>query len=159
AHAAGASLIVDATFATPALLRPLALGADVALHSTTKYLGGHSDVQGGALVFAHKEDSYTQIHQNPHAARQRRCAVCFMAGAARPAHASGAHADALGECAKSRGGSCSASASRRGMLSGVIDSRRTRYSRKANERLRRHSLLSSQGRTNERDRSGLTRAP
>jgi len=63
AHAAGARLIVDATFPTPALLRPLALGADVTIHSTTKYRGGHSDVQGGALVFAHKEDSYTQVHQ------------------------------------------------------------------------------------------------
>ena len=51
AHAAGALLVVDGTFATPALQRPLELGADVVLHSTTKYLGGHSDVQGGALVF------------------------------------------------------------------------------------------------------------
>jgi len=52
AHAAGAALMVDGTFATPALQRPLELGADVVQHSTTKYLGGHSDVQGGALVFA-----------------------------------------------------------------------------------------------------------
>lgn len=52
AHAAGASLLVDGTFATPALQRPLAFGADIVLHSTTKYLGGHSDVLGGALVFA-----------------------------------------------------------------------------------------------------------
>jgi cystathionine gamma-synthase len=52
ARAAGALLVVDGTFATPALQRPLASGADVVLHSTTKYLGGHSDVQGGALVFA-----------------------------------------------------------------------------------------------------------
>ena len=51
AHEAGARLLVDGTFATPALQRPLELGADVVLHSTTKYLGGHSDVQGGALVF------------------------------------------------------------------------------------------------------------
>ncbi len=51
-HAAGALFVVDGTFATPALQRPLALGADVVLHSTTKYLGGHSDVLGGALVFA-----------------------------------------------------------------------------------------------------------
>ena len=51
-HAAGAQLLVDGTFATPALQRPLALGADIVLHSTTKYLGGHSDVLGGALVFA-----------------------------------------------------------------------------------------------------------
>jgi cystathionine gamma-synthase len=51
AHDGGAQLAVDGTFATPALQRPLELGADVVHHSTTKYLGGHSDVQGGALVF------------------------------------------------------------------------------------------------------------
>lgn len=56
AHAGGARLLVDGTFATPALQRPLALGADIVLHSTTKYLGGHSDVLGGALVFADTAD-------------------------------------------------------------------------------------------------------
>ncbi|MQA97025.1 MAG: cystathionine gamma-synthase [Streptosporangiales bacterium] len=52
AHEAGALLAVDNTFASPYLQRPLALGADVVVHSTTKYLGGHSDVVGGALVTA-----------------------------------------------------------------------------------------------------------
>ena len=52
AHAAGALLVVDNTFATPYLQRPLALGADVVVHSTTKYIGGHSDVVGGAVVTA-----------------------------------------------------------------------------------------------------------
>jgi cystathionine gamma-synthase len=46
----GATLVVDNTFATPALQQPLALGADVVMHSATKYLGGHSDVVGGAVV-------------------------------------------------------------------------------------------------------------
>ncbi|MGC2789676.1 MAG: PLP-dependent transferase [Thermoplasmata archaeon] len=50
AHAAGARLLVDNTFATPILQRPLSLGADLVLHSTTKYCGGHSDVQGGCVV-------------------------------------------------------------------------------------------------------------
>ncbi|MEY2965735.1 MAG: hypothetical protein RLZZ228_1548 [Actinomycetota bacterium] len=50
AHDAGALLVVDNTFASPYLQQPLALGADVVVHSTTKYLGGHSDVIGGALV-------------------------------------------------------------------------------------------------------------
>ena len=50
AHGAGAKLVVDNTFASPYLQQPLALGADVVLHSTTKYLGGHSDVVGGALI-------------------------------------------------------------------------------------------------------------
>ncbi|MFC0038916.1 cystathionine gamma-synthase [Actinomadura rayongensis] len=52
AHQAGALLAVDNTFASPYLQRPLALGADVVVHSTTKYIGGHSDVVGGALVTA-----------------------------------------------------------------------------------------------------------
>ncbi|GAA4862502.1 cystathionine gamma-synthase [Kitasatospora terrestris] len=52
AHAAGALLVVDNTFASPYLQQPIALGADVVVHSTTKYMGGHSDVVGGALVVA-----------------------------------------------------------------------------------------------------------
>jgi cystathionine gamma-synthase len=50
AHKAGAMVVVDNTFATPFLQRPLELGADIALHSTTKYLGGHSDVVGGFVA-------------------------------------------------------------------------------------------------------------
>jgi len=50
AHGAGARLVVDNTFATPYLQTPLALGADIVVHSTTKYLGGHSDVVGGAVL-------------------------------------------------------------------------------------------------------------
>ncbi|MET0865247.1 MAG: cystathionine gamma-synthase [Nakamurella sp.] len=50
AHPAGAKLLVDNTFASPYLQLPLALGADIVLHSTTKYIGGHSDVIGGALI-------------------------------------------------------------------------------------------------------------
>jgi cystathionine gamma-synthase len=50
AHAAGARLAVDSTVATPVLTRPLALGADIVMHSATKYLNGHSDVIAGALV-------------------------------------------------------------------------------------------------------------
>lgn len=55
AHAAGALLVVDNTFASPYLQRPLALGADLVVHSTTKYIGGHSDVLGGAVIVAEKE--------------------------------------------------------------------------------------------------------
>ncbi|MCI2957500.1 cystathionine gamma-synthase [Agromyces atrinae] len=51
-HAAGLVVVVDNTFASPALQQPIGLGADVVIHSTTKYLGGHSDVVGGAAVFA-----------------------------------------------------------------------------------------------------------
>jgi cystathionine gamma-synthase len=65
AHAAGALLVVDNTFASPYLQQPLSLGADVVVHSTTKYIGGHSDVVGGALVV--DDDALAErlrFHQN-----------------------------------------------------------------------------------------------
>ncbi|SEB73886.1 cystathionine gamma-synthase [Arthrobacter woluwensis] len=55
AHDAGALLVVDNTFASPYLQNPLALGADIVIHSTTKYIGGHSDVVGGAVVLNDEE--------------------------------------------------------------------------------------------------------
>lgn len=55
AHAVGARCVVDNTFATPYLQRPLELGADVVVHSVTKYLGGHSDLIGGAIVTSDEE--------------------------------------------------------------------------------------------------------
>ena len=65
AHEAGAMLVVDNTFASPYLQQPLTLGADVALHSTTKYCGGHSDVVGGAVVVRDLElAERVTFHQN-----------------------------------------------------------------------------------------------
>jgi cystathionine gamma-synthase len=65
AHAGDALLAVDNTFATPYLQQPLALGADAVVHSTTKYLGGHSDVVGGALVTREAElGQELTFHQN-----------------------------------------------------------------------------------------------
>jgi cystathionine gamma-synthase len=65
AHDAGALLAVDNTFATPYLQTPLVLGADVVVHSTTKYCGGHSDVVGGALVVSDPElGERIAFHQN-----------------------------------------------------------------------------------------------
>lgn len=55
AHKAGAAVVVDNTFATPYLQRPLSLGADIVVHSVTKYLGGHSDVVGGAILTSDDE--------------------------------------------------------------------------------------------------------
>jgi cystathionine gamma-synthase len=55
AHDAGARVVVDNTFATPALQRPLEYGADAVVHSVTKYLGGHSDLIGGAIVTSDPE--------------------------------------------------------------------------------------------------------
>ncbi|MFN3310198.1 MAG: trans-sulfuration enzyme family protein [Thermomonas sp.] len=65
-HAAGALVVADNTFATPLLQRPLALGADIVMHSTTKYFGGHSDVLGGALVFARDDDFTRKVAHRLH---------------------------------------------------------------------------------------------
>lgn len=56
ARSAGARCVVDNTWATPVLQRPLALGADLVMHSTTKYIGGHGDLLGGALVARRRDD-------------------------------------------------------------------------------------------------------
>jgi cystathionine gamma-synthase len=61
AHSVGARCVVDNTWATPVLQRPLDLGADVVMHSTTKYLGGHSDLLGGALVAKSDDDFFERV--------------------------------------------------------------------------------------------------
>ena len=61
AHGRNAILVADGTFATPALQRPIELGADVVMHSTTKYLGGHSDVQGGSVAFARRDALFEAV--------------------------------------------------------------------------------------------------
>ena len=66
ARAAGARVACDNTFATPLLQRPLTLGADVVMHSTTKYFGGHSDVLGGALVFARRDGDHARVAHRRH---------------------------------------------------------------------------------------------
>jgi cystathionine gamma-lyase len=64
ARKAGAICVVDNTFASPYLQQPLKLGADIVLHSTTKYIGGHSDVVGGAIVGPKKLLQDIKFHQN-----------------------------------------------------------------------------------------------
>ncbi|MER3546879.1 MAG: cystathionine gamma-synthase, partial [Rhodanobacteraceae bacterium] len=66
AHEHGALLACDNTFATPVLQRPLMLGADIVMHSTTKYFGGHSDVLGGALVFARADERFERVSHRRH---------------------------------------------------------------------------------------------
>ncbi len=61
AHGAGAICAVDNTWGTPVLQRPLDLGADISMHATTKYLGGHSDVLGGALVFKENGELFQKV--------------------------------------------------------------------------------------------------
>jgi cystathionine gamma-synthase len=62
----GALVACDNTFATPLLQQPLALGADVVMHSTTKYFGGHSDALGGALVFARRDELFDSVAHRRH---------------------------------------------------------------------------------------------
>lgn len=62
----GALLACDNTFATPVLQHPLALGADIVMHSTTKYVGGHSDVLGGALIFAKLDALHGRVFHRRH---------------------------------------------------------------------------------------------
>jgi cystathionine gamma-synthase len=61
AHSAGALLAVDSTAATPVLTRPLALGADIVMHSATKYLNGHSDVIAGSLTCARQDEFWARL--------------------------------------------------------------------------------------------------
>ena len=101
AHAAGALLVVDNTFATPYLQQPLELGADIVVHSTTKYLGGHSDVVGG---FAGTNDPTIaeRLALPAEVARRRARAVRLLARAARAEDARRADAAALRERARGR---------------------------------------------------------
>jgi cystathionine gamma-synthase len=66
ARKAGAITLLDNTWATPALQRPLELGTDISMHSTTKYFGGHSDVMGGALMFAKKNEFFEKCKHTRH---------------------------------------------------------------------------------------------
>ena len=66
AHAAGAMLVVDSTAATPILQNPLALGADMAMHSATKAINGHSDVLAGVLVTAREDERWQMIRTDRH---------------------------------------------------------------------------------------------
>lgn len=65
-HAHGLLVVADNTFASPALQQPFEFGVDVVVHSTTKYLGGHSDLIGGAVIFAHGQDALAEQVQFVH---------------------------------------------------------------------------------------------
>ena len=94
AQALGVLLVTDNTFATPMLQRPLSFGADIVLHSTTKYLNGHSDMVGGALITS-RDDLAERIGFLQNAAGRRAGTVRLLAGAARRQDAAAAHARAL----------------------------------------------------------------
>ena len=140
AHAAGAILVVDNTFATPYLQQPLELGADIVVHSTTKYLGGHSDVVGGL-----RGDERPHDRRAPalpaEVARRRARAVRRVARAARPEDARGADAPALRERARRRRVPPGAPERDRGALPGPARPPGPRDRRPPDARLRRHGLV------------------
>jgi cystathionine gamma-synthase len=68
AHQAGARVVVDNTWATPIGQRPLELGADIAMHASTKYIGGHTDVMGGLLVARQDDEFFARVRSVQHTA-------------------------------------------------------------------------------------------
>ncbi len=100
AHRRGALLVVDNTFASPYLQRPLELGADLVVHSTTKYLGGHSDVIGGAVIG--RRDAPRADRLLSERRRRRSRAVRLLARAARHQDAGRPHGAALSERQRAR---------------------------------------------------------
>ena len=88
AHAAGALVAVNSTCATPIFTRPIELGADVVMHSATKYLNGHSDVIAGALCFARQDELLGRAQKNPAELWLDPRAVRSLPADPRPAHPS-----------------------------------------------------------------------
>ena len=102
ARRAGARLAVDNTWATPVLQRPLELGADLVMHSTTKYLGGHSDVLGGVVIAREADDFFARVRGIQTRGGRRAVAVRLLARAARHPLAAVPHARPRRERAPAR---------------------------------------------------------
>ena len=100
-HAHGALVVVDNTFLSPAWQQPISLGADIVVHSTTKYLNGHSDVVGGAVI-ARTEELHQQLVVVGQLPRHHRFAVRQLPHPARPAHAACAARSPCAQCGPSR---------------------------------------------------------
>ena len=151
AHQAGALLVVDNTFASPYLQQPLSLGADVVVHSTTKYCGGHSDVVGGALVTS-DDARRGAAPLPPERHRRRRRSVRRVARAPRPEDPRGAHGAAL----RQRGGRRRAPRrAPRGVPGDLPRARRAPRSRardEADAAVRRHRVVPGEGRRAGRPR-------
>ena len=118
AHARGAEVSVDNTFLSPALQSPLELGADIVMHSTTKYLNGHSDGIGGALIGSKPEhkDRFLLVQK---ASGRRDFAVRMLPCAARDQDDAAAHQAARGEWARGGGVSVDASQGDQARVSGA----------------------------------------
>ena len=146
AHDAGALLVVDNTFASPYLQQPLALGADVVVHSTTKYLGGHSDVVGGAARRSRDDDAGRTRSDRVPPERDRRAWPArstrgWCCAASRPS-ASGWTGTAPTPSASSSSSTAHPSVVA-GALPGAARPPRPRRRRQADEALRRHGVASA----------------
>ena len=140
AHEAGALLVVDNTFASPYLQRPLTLGADVVVHSTTKYLGGHSDVVGGALVTARRRARRAAGLQPQRDGRGRR-PVRLLAGAAQPQDPRRPDGPAPANAARVAEFLLGAPGGRAVLYPGLPDAPRARHRGEADVRLRRDGVV------------------
>ena len=140
----GALLAVDNTFASPYLQQPLELGADLVVHSTTKYLGGHSDVVGGAVVGRKRAAGADRLL--PERRRRRAGAVRRLADAARPQDAGGAHGAALRQRPAAGRLAGRAAAGRAVYYPGLPSHPGHELADAADARLRRHDQRQPQGR-------------
>ncbi len=140
AHNRGAIVVVDNTFATPYLQQPLTLGADIVVHSATKYLGGHSDVVGGFVAVERRRTRRTTaVH-----AERRRCravAVRLLSRAARGQDPRGTHGPPLRERPRRRRPARRPPGRRPGAVPTTARSSRSRSSGEADARLRRHGVV------------------
>ena len=157
AHDAGALLVVDNTFASPYLQQPLTLGADVVVHSTTKYCGGHSDVVGGALVVKDL-DLGREGRLPPERDRRGRRAVRRLADPARAQDAGAADGPALRQRRARRRLPDQPPGGRRGDLPRPRDAPRARGRAAADEAVRRHGVVPGDRRRGSR-RSRSASAP
>ena len=158
AHRAGALLGVDSTVGTPVLTRPIELGADVVMHSATKYLNGHSDIIAGALVGARDDEYWQKLRDHPRAARHHPRPDRGVAAAARHAHAVPARCLGLPIGRDPRRAPVVPSHGGGGALSRPALLRGARGGEEADEgRLRRHAVGARQGRRARRHRLGGTR--
>ena len=153
AHAAGAALAVDSTCATPIFTRPLELGADVVMHSATKYLNGHSDAIAGALGLRARRRAGGAGRRNPQAARPDPRAVRGVPADPRLAHARSARARRGGQRVRIGAAPVQSRRRRRSALSRPARPSRPR-DRQATDggRFRRHAVDPRARRPRRRDR-------
>ena len=157
AHGHGALVVVDNTFATPYLQQPLALGADIVVHSATKYLGGHSDVVGGIVVL--DDDALAErIGFTQNATGAVPGPVRLLPGAARPEDTGRSDGPALRECRRGRRHARDAPGGLAGPVPGAARPPRPRRRPSADARLRRHGQLPAR-RRGARRRCRWPRAP